>query len=129
MGQLLLDTDVMVDYLRGNPAAVAFLKRHADDAVLASITVAELYAGVREGEEREILEAVISLFPIVAITHEVAKEAGLLKRDFGKSHAVGLADAIIAAVVRVEKVELATLNVKHYPMIAGLKPAYTKVPA
>jgi hypothetical protein len=52
--------------------------------------------------------------------------AGILKRDFGKSHGVGLADAILAATAQAEGAELATLNVKHYPMIKGLRPPYEK---
>jgi hypothetical protein len=37
-----------------------------------------------------------------------------------------LADAIIAATAEAENADLKTLNIKHYPMIKGLKPAYTK---
>ena len=46
--------------------------------------------------------------------------------SFGKSHGVGLADAIIAATSQIENADLATLNTKHYPMIVRLKPAYSK---
>ncbi len=41
---------------------------------------------------------------------------------------MGLADAIIAATASVENAVLKTLNVKHYPMLAGLEPAYRKQP-
>lgn len=51
---------------------------------------------------------------------------GLYKRDYGKSHNVGLADAIIAATCRSEKAQLKTLNVQHNPMIKGIAPAYQK---
>ena len=121
---LLVDTDVMVDYLRGREKAVRFLKRHAERIVLSSITVAELYAGVKGRTERAMLDEVVSLFPVIPVTAEAAKAAGLLKRDFGKSHGVGLADAMIAATVQAENAELKTLNVRHYPMLRGLKPAY-----
>mgnify|MGYP000852648065 CR=1 FL=1 len=50
----------------------------------------------------------------------------MYRRDYGKSHGVGLADAILAATAEAEKAELKTLNTKHYPMLKGLKPAYTK---
>jgi predicted nucleic acid-binding protein len=60
----------------------------------------------------------------VPLTVEIAKVGGLYKRDFAKSHGVGLADAILAATADAEKAELKTLNVKHYPMIRGLEPAY-----
>ena len=54
------------------------------------------------------------------------KTGGLYKRDYGKSHDVGLADAVLAATAEAENAELKTLNTKHYPMFKGLKPAYTK---
>jgi predicted nucleic acid-binding protein len=54
------------------------------------------------------------------------KAEGLYKRDYSKSHGVGIADAILAAITEKERAKLKTLNVKHYPMIKGLKPAYKK---
>jgi predicted nucleic acid-binding protein len=68
----------------------------------------------------------VSLFSVVPIDSEVAKAGGLYKRDFAKSHGVGLADALLAATAIKENAELKTLNVKHYPMIKGLEPAYKK---
>ena len=51
---------------------------------------------------------------------------GLHKRNYHKSHSVGLADAIVAARSESEVAELKTLNVKHYPMLKGITPAYQK---
>lgn len=124
--RILVDTDVMVDYLRGYEKAVEFVKKHADHIILSSITVAELYVGVRDGQERGILDEVISLFQVVSVTAEIARAGGLLKRDFGKSHGVGIADAIIAATAQAENAKVCTLNIKHYPMLAGIRPAYVK---
>ena len=56
----------------------------------------------------------------------LARSAGLHKKEYAKSHGVGLADAIIAATAEAENADLKALNAKHYPMIKGLKPAYTK---
>lgn len=66
------------------------------------------------------------LYSIVPLNSEIAKIGGLYRRDFGKSHGVGLADAILAATAKVEQADLKTLNVKHYPMFKALKPAYEK---
>ena len=63
---------------------------------------------------------------IVPVSAETAKIGGLYKRDYGRSHGVGLADAIIAATAEAENAALKTLNTKHYPMLKGLKPAYRK---
>lgn len=123
---LLIDSDVMVDYLRGRRLAVHYVARHSDRIVLSSIVVAELYSGVKGNRERTVLDWLASEFPVLPVTAEIAREAGLLRSAYAKSHGVGLADAILAATAQSEGAELGTLNVKHYPMLKGLKRAYSK---
>lgn len=123
---VLVDTDVMVDFLRGHPKAVALVQANSSRIILSSIVVAELYAGVRGNDELNTLDSLVSLFRIIAVSPALARSGGLYKRDYAKSHGVGLADAIIAATADAENAELKTLNIKHYPMIAGLTPPYTK---
>ena len=123
---VLIDTDVMVDFLRGHPKAVALLKRHSSRVIMSSIVAAELYAGVRGDEELKTLEDLLSLFRLVPVSPALARSGGLLKRDYGKTHGIGLADAIVAATAITENADLKTLNIKHYPMLKGLKPPYTK---
>ncbi len=125
-GSILLDTDVLVDFFRGYSKAVAFVNAHSDRIILSSIVVAELYAGVKGDAEQAALENFVSLFRVVPVSVEIAKAGGLYKRDYGKSHGVGLADTILAATSESENAELKTLNTKHYPMLKGLKPAYKK---
>jgi predicted nucleic acid-binding protein len=122
----LLDTDVLIDYLRGYDKAVNFIMKNSHKILLPSIVVAEVYAGVKGDTELTALDHFISLFSVIPLTPEIARAGGLYKRDYGKSHGVGLADAIIAAMCDSEKAALKTLNIKHYPMIKGLKPAYRK---
>ncbi len=124
--EFLVDTDVLVDFLRGHSKAVAFVNAHSQRIILSSIVVAELYAGVKGDAELRVLDNFVSIFRVVPITPEIAKIGGLYKRDYGKSHGVGLADAILAATAEVEKAELKTLNVKHYPMSKGVQPVYEK---
>ena len=125
-GPFLLDTDVLVDFLRGYSQGVIFVNAHVDRIILSSIVVAQLYAGVKGDDEQTVLDQFVSLFRIVPVTTEIAKIAGLYKRQYGGSHGVGLADAIIAASAKVENASLKTLNLKHYPMVEGLVPAYPK---
>jgi hypothetical protein len=123
---VLLDTDVIVDFLRGVEQAGTLVRAHADRIILSSIVVAELYAGVKGHEEEAKLADFISMFQVVSVTLEIGKSGGLLKRDYGKAHGIGLADAIVAATTQAYKAELKTLNIRHYPMFKGLKPAYAK---
>lgn len=123
---ILLDTDVLVDFFRGHRKAVAFVNARSSQIILSSIVVAELYAGVKGDAEEAALKNFISLFRVVPVCAGIAKVGGLYKRDYGKSHGVGMADAILAATAEAEDAELKTLNTKHYPMLKGLKPAYKK---
>ena len=66
----------------------------------------------------------LSLLHIVPIDTAIGKAGGLYRREYGRSHGVGLADAILAATAEAENAELKTLNAKHYPMFKNLKPAY-----
>jgi predicted nucleic acid-binding protein len=123
---ILLDTDILVDFFRGHEKAVAFINKYNNRIILSSIVVAELYAGVKGDAEQTALQDFVSLFRVVSVSAEIAKAAGLYKRDYGKSHGVGLADAILAATAEAENAELKTLNTKHYPMLKLLRPAYNK---
>lgn len=123
---ILLDTDVLVDFFRGHRKAVAFVNARSSQIILSSIVVAELYAGVKGDVEETALKNFISLFRVVPVSAEIAKVGGLYKRDYGKSHGVGMADAILAATAKAENADLKTLNTKHYPMLKDLRPAYKK---
>jgi predicted nucleic acid-binding protein len=123
---LLVDTDVLVDFLRGQSMACALINDCSERIILSSIVAAELYAGVRGDKELATLDRLLSLFRIVPVSPEIARQGGLFKRDYAKSHGIGLADAIVAATATVENADLKTRNVEHYPMIKGLKPAYRK---
>ena len=123
---ILLDTDILVDFFRGHVKAVAFMNNYSDRIILSSIVVAELFAGAKGSAEQVALEEFVSLFRVVPVNVEIAKAGGLYKSKFGKSHGVGLADAIIAAAVEAENADLKTLNTKHYPMLKGHTPAYKK---
>lgn len=123
---ILPDTDVLVDFFRGHQKAVAFVETYAPRIILSPIVVAELFAGVKGNSEQLALENFFSLFRMVPVDAQIAKIGGLYKRDYGKSHGVGLADAIMAATAFAENASLKTLNTKHYPMIKNLKPAYRK---
>jgi hypothetical protein len=124
--RLLLDTDVLIDYLRGRPDAVSYLESLTEPLLISAITVAELYAGVREGAERIALQQFLSVFNVIPVDEEIAAVGGLIRRDYGKSHGVGLADAIIAATAEARKADLVTLNKKHFSMLSSVVTPYHK---
>lgn len=72
--------------------------------------------------------AVASLFGVVEllpVTDAIAQRAGEYLRQFRRSHqGIDLADYLIAATADVRGAGLATLDVKHFPMVMGLAPAW-----
>ena len=124
--RLLIDTDVLIDYLRDRAEAVSYLEGLTESLLVSVITVAELYAGVREGTERTKLDEFVRAFEIVSVDREVAVRGGLYRRDYMKSHNVGLADALIAATAESRQAALVTLNGKHFPMLANVVVPYQK---
>ena len=124
--RLLIDTDVLIDYLRGRAEAVSYLESLTESLFISAVTVAELYAGVREGAERTALEQFLSVFNVIPVNDVIAANGGLIRRDYGKSHGVGLADAIIASTAENSKAELVTLNKKHFSMLSNVITPYHK---
>ena len=123
---VLIDTDVLIDYLRDHSQAVAYLEGLEKLPSVSVITVAELYAGVKEGDERTNLESFLDTVNIIELNDDIARMGGIFRRDYSKSHGVGLADALIAATAKHEFCTLVTLNSKHFPMLDKILIPYQK---
>jgi predicted nucleic acid-binding protein len=123
---VLVDTDVLIDFLRGEPEALELLKAHAGHACVSALSVAEVFAGARDENEAARLDDLFASFEVIPVTADLARTAGLLRGRFGKSSGLGIADALIAATAEAENADLATMNVRHFPMFAELEPAYLR---
>ena len=121
---MLVDTNIIIDHLRGKEEATSFLRSSTTGLYTSAICVTEVFAGIREGKERQILELTLSAFEIIPLDESLAEQAGLLKRQYQKSHSVGLGDAVVAATAQKYNLRLATLNKKHYPMLDNIAVPY-----
>jgi len=119
MKSVLVDSDILIEVSRGrNPDIVARWVdlSNSDDAVLYSpVSVAELWAGARP-KEHEALRNLFEALTCAPIDEEAGRQAGLYLHQYRRSHAVELADALIAAGAVANGAELWTRNRKHYPM-------------
>jgi predicted nucleic acid-binding protein len=123
---VLVDSDIVIDFLRGEKQAVVLLKTEAEALCFSAVTVGEIHAGVRNEREEAEVDRLFSLFPVLAVTGDVAREAGRFMRRYRASHSVELPDALIAATCVLNESTLFTLNVKQYPMFKNLKTPYRK---
>lgn len=123
----VLDTSVAVDHLRGLAAAVECLRRlieSGEEIVASEIVRFELVAGVRN-EARESLEEFFTVLSWVPVEAEISRKAGDLAREFRASHSgIDTADYLIAATAKLLEAELLTTNVRHFPMLPGLRAPY-----
>jgi len=116
MSSLLIDTDILINLLRGNVAARDFLADNLEENELlcSVISVAEIWAGMRPHEELATRRLVDSL-KIIDVNLAMAMKAGSFKGT-RKSHSLELDDCLIAATAFCTGATLATGNGKHYPM-------------
>ncbi len=110
MADLLLDTDVFVDHLRGARRLVPGVDRIA----YSSMTRAELFAGRATDEGR--VQRLLAPFTELPLDRAVAELAGRLRRTAG----IGIADAVIAATALEHGRTLVTRNLRDFVAIAGL---------
>jgi predicted nucleic acid-binding protein len=118
LSEILLDSDVIIAWLRGHePFAERIPELIEKGNVLGwtPVSVAEIYAGVRKGEENRI-ESLSLVLEILPLSAEIGKKAGIYLHAYAKSHGVELGDALIAATSYIHGMSLWTLNKKHYPM-------------
>lgn len=115
---VLLDSDVIIRALRGYPdtvAAIGALESSGVPTYTCAVAWAEVYAGMRRGEEPSAL-AFLRARGEVVIDSRTGRVAGDYLARHGKSHGLGLADAIVAAAASTSALHLWTLNRKHFPM-------------
>jgi len=123
-GPTLLDTCVIIDVLRGKDAAIAFVSGLQDTPTLSAVTVIEIVAGCRNVKERRQVDRLLLHYIIHDINLNIAGIAGDYIRQYGRSHGTDPIDALIAATANGHGLPLATLNIRHFPMFAGLTRPY-----
>ncbi len=122
MNKILLDSSVVVDFIRMKNRDFTILQHLADKKYklcISIITHTELYAGKsiwKSSVARKELELILSGLQILKLEEKISQKAGELRSLYN----TGIADAIIASTALNHKLELATLNMKDFEEIKGL---------
>jgi predicted nucleic acid-binding protein len=124
---ILLDSSVAIDYLRDRAEAVHVVESVAGTAVwmgASEIVRFEVLAGVRPGE-LEGVEVFFAQLGWVAVDGSISRRAAALARRHRAAFGgIEDADYLIAATALELDARLLTANVRHFPMLEGLEPAY-----
>lgn len=110
MADVLVDTDVFVDHLRG----AAQLKPGRHRLHYSVITRAELFAG---SGATDLASRLLGPFREVAVDRSIAERAGRVRRETG----IRLPDALIAATALEHKLELVSRNTRDFQKVRGLR--------
>lgn len=121
---VVLDTSVLVDHLRASAPATEYLASLDGRPSCSEISRVEVIQGLRSSERRAA-DRLFALLAWVPVSEAVARRAGELGRKWRRSHpGIGVADLAIAATAEEIDADLATRNLKHFPMFKGLRAPY-----
>jgi len=125
--KFLVDSDVVVDYMKGREQAVSLLTPLAQDGLgISIITYAELYEGIYYGTDRPRYERVFRDFlrgvDVLPITRVIAKRYAVLRGQLrAKGEIIDQPDLFIAATALHYDLRLLTRSLRHYERISGLR--------
>ena len=125
MRRIVLDSSVLIDASRADPRALAFLRDAATSAEVWSIAPVrtEVLWNLRP-EEVATTRRVFDAISWLDVTTSLADRAGAFGQQYGKSHGLGVVDATLAAAAEEISGDVATLNVRDFPMFPDLQRPY-----
>jgi predicted nucleic acid-binding protein len=119
---VLVDTDVLIWYLRGNEKAAKIINAKTPFDI-SVITYMELLQGMRDKKELRTLQKFLKQWSvkIIQISENISTHAMFFVEDYYLSHSMELADAIIVATALEYHETLLTANDKHYSFIPNIQ--------
>lgn len=112
----LIDTDILIDWLRGRKFAARFFRETKGVFYYSSITRKELLSGCNNKSEEEQVLNLLRAMRVVRIDPIIALKASELIERYANSP-MHKSDSLIAATSWVKKLILVTRNRKHFEFI------------
>ena len=122
MEKILIDTDVIIDFLRGYKKRIKTIfekiGKKEITAYISTVSIVELYAGSdsKDFKKEEILIQLLDFLKPIPLEPIIAKVAGSLKSKYYLS----LADSVIAGTSIKTGLVLLSFNIKHFRNIPDL---------
>lgn len=117
----LLDTDVLIEILRGKPEALAWINSQKGQLVaIPSISYMEVLVGCRNKMELASTQKLLSRFGICHISEDDSDLACNLMVQNLLSSGCSIPDCLVAAMAINRGATLLTFNLKHFKVFAGL---------
>lgn len=119
---MLIDTDVLIWYMRGNKKAYTTIEKQKG-FLMSVVSYIELVQGMRNKRELKALRTAMRKWKakLLYINEDVSVKAMFYVEQHHLSHSLELADALIAATAVVNGLSLLTGNDKHYKVLKELR--------
>ena len=119
---MLVDTDVLIWYLKGNENAYQIIE-NSSNFFISVVTYMELVQGMRNKKELNNLRKALHIWnaKILYISEEISAKAMFYVEQHFLSHSMQLADALIGATAIAYGNPVLTGNDKHYKILKDLK--------
>jgi predicted nucleic acid-binding protein len=127
--RFLVDTDIIINYLKGGRKARDFLMGIIDESIagfFSVITEAELLSGARNADDESAIYSILDCMEVIEVERNIAVTAGRLRQKYYAVYRTELPDAIIAATASEYDLVLATANEKHFNMFKEIEAEYIK---
>ncbi len=116
----LIDTDILIDYLKGKDFAIELLSEiwQKDKCFISILTYYELLIGAYSKKQLQIIEEFVKLMNIIDIDLLIVETAAdFYKKYRKKGITLPDIDCLIMATAKVKDLKIVTRNVRHYPEI------------
>lgn len=118
---IILDSDIVIDFLRKHPPAIEWLTSLGDEEIaLPGYVVMELVQGCKNKVNLRKLEKFIADFEVIWPSPDTCDEALEIFIKFNLSHNLGLLDVLIGQTAVKLDLPIHTFNSKHYDIIPNL---------
>ncbi len=114
--RILIDTDILIDHLRGSKNISAIIGNSAGNTSFISvISLAEIYSFLF-AQEYQLMDELLNMIIVIDVDTLIAKTAGKYRMEYIRSHQLTVPDALIAATAKINRAALVTKNTRHFPM-------------
>lgn len=124
MADALIDSDVLIDVLKGRQSAAAWIAEYSRDNLLitSSVNVFELARGWDSDRATEAGMALLREFIILPLDTRAALEAAVIDTELRqRGTPLDAGDLLIAGMARANGLAVVTRNVRHFGRIEGLE--------
>ena len=119
---MIIDTDVLIWYLRGNEKAYQVVEE-SPNFYISVVTYMELVQGMRSKKELNKLRKALHIWnvKILSVSEEISAKAMFYFEQHFLSHSMQLADTLIGATAIAYGIPILTGNDKHYKVMKDLQ--------